>query len=281
MAKKKHSAIHDVIFVAGVVSAIIIGALIGLRGNSVDQNVSYRLRKFLVPHEQVRVPVLVYHYVEYVKDKKDTIRKSLSTSPHVLEAQIDTLIKNGYTFINFKKLNQYFDGKGKLPEKSVILTFDDGYEDFYTDVFPILKKYKVTAVQYVISGFIDKPNYMTDTQLREIIKSGLVEIGAHTVDHRNLKHLSYEDAKWEIGQSKKDLEERYRLIVDAFAYPYGGYNDKTPAIVREVGFNTAVTTEGGFMLSNDSRFTLDRIHPGISIGNELLSKFESIDKWGQ
>lgn len=276
MAKKKNSSLHDLIWVTCVIFAIVVGSLIGLRGNVVDQHISYKFPKFLIPHEQVRVPILVYHYVEYVKDQKDTIRKSLSTAPHVLEDQIKTLIADGYTFITFKKLNQYFDGREKLPPKSIILTFDDGYEDFYTDVFPILKKYKVPAVQYVISGFIDQPNYMKDRQLREVIESGLVEIGAHTVDHRNLKHLSDLDAEWEISQSKKDLQEKYHILVDAFAYPYGGYNDHTPAFVRKAGFSTAVTTEGGFMLSNDSRFTLYRIHPGISIGYELLSKFESL-----
>ncbi len=274
MARKKNSIFQTIIPVTGIIVAIVVGSLIGLRGNVVDQQISYKFRKFLIPHEKVKVPILVYHYVEYVKDRKDTIRKSLSTAPHVLESQIKTLIADGYTFITFKKLDQYFDGREKIPEKSIILTFDDGYEDFYTDVFPILRKYNVPAVQYVISGFIDKPNYMTDKQLKEVIESGLVEIGAHTVDHRNLKYLSDKDAQWEISQSKKDLQEKYHILVDAFAYPYGGYNDNTPELVKKGGFITAVTTESGFMLSNDSRFTLYRIHPGISIGYELLSKFE-------
>ena len=131
----------------------------------------------------VRVPILMYHYVEYVKDKGDKVRISLNTTPDTLEQEVKTLSEAGYTFMTNAELADVLDGKSKLPPKPILLTFDDGYRDFYTDAYPILKKYQVKATQYVISGFLNNKNHLTSSQLQEIAKDGLVEIGAHTVHH--------------------------------------------------------------------------------------------------
>lgn len=260
--------------------AIIIGGLIGLRGNihhsvyvgNYNSNITSKLRKLFIPQKEVKVPILVYHYVEYVKDQRDVIRKSLSTQPHILEAQIKTLKDNGYTFITFERLDKYLEGEVPLPKKAVILTFDDGYEDFYTDVLPILKKYKVFATQYLITGFIGKSNYMTDAQVKEVIKSGYVEVGAHSVHHYNLKSLTDSQAYEEILNSKTELEKKYQIKISTFAYPYGHYNEATPHLVKKAGFSTAVTVEDGFIVAANDRYTLFRIHPGIDIGESLIKK---------
>ncbi len=86
-----------------------------------------------------RIPILVYHYVEYVKDRGDKIRISLNIQPNIFESQIKTLKQAGYTFMMPKQIPDLFSGKISVPAKPIILSFDDGYKDFYTDVFPILK----------------------------------------------------------------------------------------------------------------------------------------------
>ena len=139
-------------------------------------------------NHEYKIPILVYHYVEYVKDTKDTIRQSLNISPLIFEDQIKTLINNGYEIILVKDAADILDGKKEFREKMVAITFDDGYKDFYTDVFPILKKYHVKATVYIISGFIGLPNFMDEGQLREISQSTLVELGSHTVNHVNLNY---------------------------------------------------------------------------------------------
>lgn len=226
--------------------------------------------KPMIPTANVHVPILVYHYVEYVRDVRDTIRKSLDILPPTLELQIQTLQKTGYEFITASDLGQYLDGIKQLPAKPVILTFDDGYGDFYTDVFPILKKYHVMATEYIISGVIGKLNYMTHDQIREIAESGLVEIGAHTVHHPNLKSVTLERAKKEIEQSKSDLENEFGIRVVSFAYPYGGFNSDVADFVKKAGFTNAVTTKGGLIANQENRYTLFRIHPGAAIGEGLL-----------
>ena len=155
-------------------------------------------KNYVLNPKKFNIPILVYHYVEYVRDTRDTIRHSLDITPYVFENQVLTLKSSGFTFLTPSDINDILDDKKPLPKKPVILSFDDGYEDFYTDVLPILKKYNIRAVQYIISGFLDQPNYMTHQEVREIAKSGLVELGCHTVHHPNLARLSDSDAKDEI-----------------------------------------------------------------------------------
>ena len=163
------------------------------------------------------------------------------------------------------------DGKTKIPNSPIILTFDDGYKDFYTDVFPILKKFKIKAVAYIVSDFIDKPNFMETSQIKEIAKSGLIEIGAHTVNHAYLKGLPYGKAFFEINKSKEELSLLIGSPIVSFAYPYGGFDNQSIEIVKKSGFKTAVTTMPGIEATQKNMYFLSRIRPGERIGDELLT----------
>ncbi len=227
-----------------------------------------------IPTQIVQVPILIYHYVEYVKDERDTIRKSLSITPHVFENQIKTLVKAKYHFITARALGEYLEGSKNLPQNPIILTFDDGYEDFYTDIFPILHKYHVVATQYLISDFINQPNYMSEEQIKEIRTSGLVEFGSHTMFHPNLASLDRDRARKEIEKSKEKLEKLLSLPVVSFAYPYGGYNDQTPKLVKDAGYKTAVSTKGGVKVGQENKYVLFRIHPRNRTGQDLLNALQ-------
>lgn len=226
------------------------------------------------PLTSLTAPILIYHYVEYVRDEKDTIRKSLSITPYIFIHQIETLKNASYTFITASELIDILDGRMELPQKPILLSFDDGYRDFYTDVFPILKKYRVKAVTYIVSGFLDKPNYMFTWQIKEIAKSRLVEIGAHTVHHVALRGLSPAIARYEIEESKKELEKIINAPIVSFAYPDGSFDNQATEIVREAGLKSAVTVMHGFEVSRENKFSLFRIHPGDKTGNSLLNFLE-------
>lgn len=222
----------------------------------------------------VKVPILMYHYVEYVKDEKDTIRQLLNTYPHIMDAQIKTLKDHNYTFLTHAELTHILMGGKTLPEKPVVLTFDDGYRDFYTDAYPILKKYQVKATAYVISGLLHDQNYMTPMQVTEIAHEGLVEIGAHTVDHPWLKNQSTEYVKYEVEESKKELEKLTGHPVISFAYPYGAFDLQAIEAVKKAGYTSAVSTIPGIMHSHDTKYFLYRIRPGISAGDEFINYLE-------
>lgn len=223
------------------------------------------------PTKQFYVPILLYHYVEYVKDPGDTIRKSLNIVPIVFDEEVKTLKDAGFVFITPKDIADIYDDRMELPNKPVILTFDDGYRDFYIDVFPILKKYNVKAIAYIVPNFLDKPNNLTSWQLKEIAQSGLVEIGAHTMDHTYLAGLPLKKVKSEIEESKKYLEEKLGIQIVSFAYPYGAFDNQSIQVVKDAGFKTAVTTISGTLITDTNRYFLYRIRPGGRVGKNLLS----------
>jgi peptidoglycan/xylan/chitin deacetylase (PgdA/CDA1 family) len=226
--------------------------------------------------KEIRVPILMYHYVEHVKDKGDTIRQSLSLSPYTFEEEIKTLTGDGYTFMTNAEVADALSAKIPLPAKPIVLTFDDGYRDFYTDVYPVLKKYRVKATAYIISGFLDYPNNMYAWQVRQIADDGLVEIGAHTVHHAWLKGMSRKDLVYEVDQSKKTLEALTGKPVVSFAYPYGVFDVPAIQVIADAGFTSAVSTMPGVDQYQIHRYFLYRLRPGGRTGESLLSWLSQI-----
>lgn len=231
--------------------------------------------KNVKPQKEFKVPILLYHYVEIVSDPGDTIRKSLDIVPYTFDLEVKTLKEAGYEFITPKDLADALDDKISISSRSAILSFDDGYRDFYTDVFPILKKYQIKAVAYIVPNFLGRSNNLTTWQLKEIAKSGLVEIGAHTMDHTYLKGLSLKRATYEVEESKKYLENLLGIKVVSFAYPYGAFDNETIGIVKKAGFTSAVTTVSGIFSMDVNRFFLYRIRPGGKVGATLLDLLEN------
>ncbi len=219
----------------------------------------------------IRIPILMYHYVEYVQDKNDKTRISLNTTPYTLEEQIKTLIAANYTFITNNELSDVLDGKANLPPNPILLTFDDGYRDFYTDAYPILKKYHVKATQYVIYGFLGMQNHMDPYMVKEIAKDGLVEIGSHTIHHVWLKGLTLQQASPEIFQSRVLLEQLINQPVHSFAYPFGAFDDQAIRITRDAGYRSAVSTLPGVEQNQGNRFFMFRLRPGGRLGQNLLT----------
>lgn len=219
---------------------------------------------------EFKIPILLYHYIEYVQDKNDTIRQSLNITPYIFEKQIETLSQAGYSFLTVSDIAEIIDGKKKMPSKAAALSFDDGYRDFYTDVFPILKKHKIKATVYVVPYFIDKSNFMFASQIREVIDSKLIELGAHTMHHLYLKGISSSKAWEEINESRIELENKFNVNVVSFAYPYGAFDQQTISFVKNAGFKTAVSTIPGIIGSKRNRYYLYRLRPGYRTGEELL-----------
>lgn len=218
-----------------------------------------------------RIPILMYHYVEYVQNKKDRLRTLLNLNPDVFEAQVSTLKDSGYTFMTARELEQVLDGNFPLPPHPILLTFDDGHWDFATVVLPILKKYQVRATAYIIPGFVGGSDFMTKDQVQEAINSGLVEIGAHTVHHIALKGKLLPIVQYEVGQSKAMLESTYHIHVVSFAYPGGAFDMQAADVVKDDGFATAVSTVPGIEQSRTNRYFLYRLRPGLRTGAELLN----------
>ncbi len=215
-----------------------------------------------------KVPILTWHYIESMPPF--TSLPNLYEDFDVFENQLLVLRDNSYNTIFVRDLGSALYRRKPISSNSIILTFDDGYEDFYTAVFPLMKKYNMRATLYVIVDFVDKPGYVTSAQIKEMAHSGYIEIGSHTMSHINLRKASDSDAYYQIFQSKKKLSEIIGLPVDDFAYPFGFFTSRDVNIARSVGYLTAASTYQGTMQTYGGRFSLFRLKPSDRMNKEFL-----------
>lgn len=227
--------------------------------------------------EQFKIPIVMYHYVEYVQDAGDLIRKRLDIIPSTFERHLKDLKNAGYDTYFVKDVPEILIGNIHYSPKSVVLSFDDGYEDFYTVVFPLLKKYHMRATLYVIYDFIGRKGFVTKAQIEELINSDLVEIGSHTLDHLYLKGLPDKVVEKQIKESKKKFEEDYHIKIFTFAYPYGAMSPYAILQVKEAGYTTAASVISGTLQSEENLFFLSRIRPGY-FSNGIVSSLEGMKK---
>ncbi len=207
----------------------------------------------------VRIPILTYHYIGNNPNPADKARDNLSIAPDKFDEQMGYLSKNGYHATDFDTLIAALRGQTTLPPKSVILTFDDGYIDFYLNAFPILRKYNLRAVSFLPTGLIGTGYYMSWAQVKEINASGLVSFQAHSVTHPNLAALSDSDLKYQMSKSKTTLESMLGKPVNTIAYPYGISDARVWQAVKAAGFISGVGTWYGDIASEGTLIDLPRI----------------------
>lgn len=211
------------------------------------------------PH-LMRVPMLMYHYVSIPPVDADIFRLDLSVTPQAFEEQMAYLAANGYQTVRVADVVAHLTKGAPLPEKPIVLTFDDGYADIYESVFPILKKYRMTATFYVIAQFTEdkKTGYVTWEQLREMAAAGM-EIGSHSMDHLDLRNRTTAFLNNQMAGSKRLIESRLGITVRTFAYPAGKYNARTLAVAQTSGYLGAVTEIQGIQQSNSDIFEMRRV----------------------
>lgn len=205
---------------------------------------------------EVAVPILMYHHIRIYNDPADKIGTNLSVPPENFKSQIDYLKNNGYTTITFADLLG-FPAK-KLPDKPVILTFDDGYSDAYNNVYPALKQNGQVGVFYIISGFLGRTEFLTTDQVKQMSDGGM-EIGSHTIDHPDLTTLNPTKLNSELINSKNSLEGIIGKPVISFCYPSGKNNNSVDAAVKNAGYASATTTSEAISSTKENKFILSRL----------------------
>lgn len=142
-------------------------------------------------------------------------------------------------------LDQLLDCKTLVPEKSLVITFDDGWADNFTNAFPILKEYGLTATIFVITGFIGKANYMDWNQLREMSEAG-ISIQSHTVNHKPLAQLSKAEVEYELETSKKTIADHLGTEVSYSSMPHGSFDKRVLETAQQAGYECICTSEPGY-----------------------------------
>ncbi len=184
------------------------------------------------------VTILTYHSVEPKTDKKEGVmQKHYHIYPENFEAQMQYLKDNGYHPITLKQLTNTYRGVGELPEKAVVLTFDDGWKNQYTYAFPILKKFGYSATFFIITK-TRGGSYMTWDEIHEMDLAGM-DIQSHSETHQKLSKISADKARQEVVGSKKTLETELGHGIESIAYPYYDHNDVVMKMVEDAGYVAA------------------------------------------
>lgn len=188
------------------------------------------------------VPIFMYHFIRDNTGNYEYPENMVR--PSTLREQLQAIKDGGYEPIFVTDLANIEDY-----EKPVILTFDDGFEDFYDNAFPLFKEFNMKASLYMITGYTTKTGYCNDKQLLEMQESGLINIEAHTVTHPRLATLSVQQINEELKGSKEYLKN---LGIDSkvICYPYGSYNAQVIQASKNLGFEYGLAMDGGVYYSN-------------------------------
>lgn len=198
-------------------------------------------------HFQEGHPILCYHKISRVP--RQARIKGLYLAPNLFRQQITEIAQAGLT-------STFLLGPAFPPGRTISITFDDGFLNNLTTAVPLLAEARLQAINYLVADRLGQTSdweareggeadpLMNESQIKDWLAAGH-QIGAHTCTHPRLASLSPAMAKEEISASKKKLEDRFGLVIEHFAYPFGDYNERTVALVGEAGFKTAVTMHRG------------------------------------
>lgn len=215
-------------------------------------------------------PILMYHSVSDNLFAKSHPYYQINTSPNVFARQMKWLRHNGYRTMDLTEMLAAMEA-GQNLSKTVVITFDDGYQDFYTDAFPVMKQCGFTATIFLATdriqdtaARIEGADYLTWRDVRELHAEG-IRFGSHTVTHPDLRSLGPEQINYELGYSKETIEQKLGAPVQSFSYPFAfpeEDRDFTRFLVdtlKNHGFENGVSTILGRAKIGSDRFCLPRL----------------------
>ena len=209
---------------------------------------------------EAAIPIFMYHFVR--DDTGDYEYPENMVKPSTLREQLQYLKDNGFETIYISDLENL-----QSYSKPVALTFDDGWQDFYINAFPIFKEFNMKSTLYVITGLVGTPGYCTLDELKELKASGIVDIQCHTVTHPRLATLSDAKIVQEIEESKKYLKDNLDIDSDTICYPYGSFNDKVITLSKNAGYTYGLAMDGGVYYTNKHKdiYSIPRIYANRSM----------------
>ena len=236
--------------------------------------ISLRYNWWRIPQSYKKTRVLMYHSISkhIGKEKHNKWR----VKPEDFEKQMNWFYKNNWKSFTISELVSL----DKIPEKSFVITFDDGFEDNFTNALTILQKYNFKATIYLVPNqktnhWEEKntsvlSNLLNNEQILQMQNSGLIEFGSHTLSHVNLSTINDEQLLNELKKSKEEVEKITNQECEAFAYPYGKFDDNIVNSVKRVGYKNATVVKRGLFKKDDDVFTIKRV--GI-LGTESFFDF--------
>jgi len=218
-----------------------------------------------------RIPILMYHGISDFDDSRRHPYYRTLTAPRVFDQHLKFLHDNGYRTTSLSDAVRCLRGSEPDTKKTVVITFDDGFQDFYTNAFPTLGRYGFSATMFLPTAYIDRyvrkfndVECLTWSQVRELQNAGM-QFGSHTVTHPQLKNLDLKNLEDEIRCSKQRIEEELGSPVTSFAYPYAFPETDVPfrqqlgELLEKNGYENGVSTIIGTADRAGDRFFLKRL----------------------
>lgn len=212
-----------------------------------------------VSGNSLKVPILMYHYIGNNPNPNDHARDTLSVVPDEFDKQLQYLSSSGYIPISLDTFYAALKKQVTLPSKPIILTFDDGYIDFYVNAFPLLKKYHFHATEFIPTGLMNQGYYLTWDEIKQMQSSGLISFEAHSVHHYDLASLSDSALNFELSQSKQTLQSELGVPVNFMAYPYGISDTRVQQAAQRAGYLGAAGTWRGEIQSEGTIYNMPRV----------------------
>ena len=216
----------------------------------------------------VKLPVMMFHHIEEEADAKVKGQTGLNVTPEYFRKDMEYLKTHGYTTIFLNQLADFFNTKTPLPKKAVAITLDDGYQDNYQKMYPILKEYGFRATIFTPTGLLQNPDYLTWQNIAEMSSSGLVYFANHTWSHHPSSGSVATQDK-EISLANTQLSDHGQDPNKIFAYPYGNPSKDAEIVLAKYNFQLAFTTRHGSIMCKGQKYEL----PRIRIGNAPLSSY--------
>ena len=226
----------------------------------------------------VKIPILLYHNFVTTVPESDPDNFAYINTPESFEENIKTFLEDGYTIISMKELADSYAGKIELPNKPLIITFDDGYYSNYEYIYPILQKYNVKASIFIVTDKIgqeiDGIKYLGWDECLEMQNSGLVEIFSHSKRHVFYDRLPVREVRDDVIASYKLIEEHLgKQDLKVFAYPYGAYTNETVRTLKNNGIDFQVYDLGINNFKNLDKNYIKRINiPCEMTGKEIIGE---------
>ncbi len=226
----------------------------------------------------IRAPILMYHHIEAPPPAADAVRRDLSVTPDRFESHLKYLQTAGYHVITLDDLLDYLAQGRPLPEKPVILTFDDGYSDNYTAAFPLLTRYGMTGHFFIITDFVNagQPDYMNWAQIEAMAAAGQ-RFGSHSRNHPDLRGKSVDYLVWQALGGTEALQAHLGYHPRWITYPSGGYDDQAIAVFKSAHYWGGLTTQQGATHTLEGIFTLKRVRVRGSHTAEDLARLLELD----
>lgn len=215
-------------------------------------------------HFRPSVRILYYHSVSNLPVRS-------SVAPEMFAAQMEYLQQQAYRVLTFTEAIAYLSGRHPIPEKSIVLTFDDGFLDNYEHAFPVLERFRFPAIIFLAAAYIGSdrlptltrtdfvPQPLTWEHVQAMHARG-VEFGSHSLSHPMLSRVSPQEVRKEVAESKRLIQEKLGAPVQFFCYPRGEFSSTVKNIVREEGYQAACSIVPGVNGWNSDLFALRRTY---------------------